>query len=444
MLMVSCMFPPTGGPGVQRPAKFAKYLPDFGWSPTVWAINRINGMPRDPSLLSDLPDDVMIHARPDSSKARAMRRRIRSLIDTRGVASKFAKAVDWRLEAWLARKPIPDDYVAWAKASVKPLCRLIRKERIDVIYSTSPPHSNQWLALALKRETNLPWVADFRDLFTDNYLYEEASPKRRIAHGRLEEEFLERADVVVGVTDRQTAILSDHVPTLRHKFLTITNGFDPADFSGLQVGQCSDGMRFVLAHVGRFDHRRMNDAWFNGLKRFVTSLGSDRERFMLRIVGHASSETHKKAAATGVASTFTGYISHAEAVREMRSADALLLNIPHGPNGDSVIAAKVFEYLAAQQPILVVGPQGGECEKIVQSCEAGLTVGFDEQAISDALGRLYNAWRAGTPIRGCSKERLDPYSRVALARKLASVLDGLVGRAPRHRTAGQLMKACAR
>ncbi len=451
VLMVACAFPPTGGSGVQRSVKFAKFLPQFGWLPVVWTVSALEGLPRDPTLLSDLPPEVTIHTTPGGvalptlawpwagRKLHRTHRVLRRLMDRGGVVSEFAKAIDWRLTSRCVENPLVDEYVSWARASVEPLCRLIRKQGIEVIYSTYSPVSNHLLALMLKRRTSLPWIADFRDLWTDDYRYCESSPKRRAVHRRLEQEILETADVVVGVTNRQTAILAEHVPTMRHKFVTITNGFDPADFPPSKTDHpparaCGTdfpvglGERFVLAHVGRLDRRRASDRFLAGLRRFVTGLGENRDRFVFRIVGHANEATCANVRATGVQFSLTGYVPHAEAVREMHAADALLLSVPQGPNAESIIPGKLFEYLASQRPVLVVGPSNGESERIVRSCHAGLAGGLDGQAISLALGELFDAWQKGRPLMGCPPNRLEPYSRVTLTRKLASVLNGVIDR----------------
>ena len=413
VLMIAAAFPPTGGPGVQRTAKFAKYLPQFGWTPWVWTANvleRLDGLPRDPSLVADLPPDCIVHSA-NKNEPRALARAI------------------GRLHQRLRARPFPDDCSSWALHSVKPLAHIIEQEQIDVIYSTFSPASNHHLALELKRRTGLPWVADFRDLWTDDYRYREASPAHRLAECRLEREILETADVVIGVTERQTAILADHVPTARDKFVTITNGFDPADFPSTGNGRDASSKpmghdaRFALAHVGRFDRWRAVDAWYAGLRRFVELIGPDRDRFVLHIVGHVNETTRRRLCATGARCEFTGYVSHTEAVRRMRRASALLLSVPDGPNADSVIPAKLFEYLASGRPILVVGPEGGECERLAESFHAGLSVPFDAGAIARALEELFQAWNKGCPVAGCQPTHLEPYSRIDLTRALASILD---------------------
>ena len=432
VLMIAHAFPPTGGPGVQRPAKFAKYLPQFGWLPTVWTADQVDGLPRDPTLRGELPNEVAVHACGSGSGILALRRSLRGFANARngegltGVASRFAKAVDWRLEAWHVANTLPDDCAAWARRSVQPLLRLIRKEGIDVIYSTFSPASNHVLALELKRRTRLPWIAEFRDLWTDDCRYRESSARRRAAHRRLEQETLETANVVIGVGERQTQILAGHVPTQRDKFITITNGFDPADFPQRPPGRRGRPEEFVLAYVGRFDLTRTVPAVFGGLRRFADGLGADLERCVFRIVGHATQIALDQVAETGVPCEFSGEVPHAEAIDAMRSADALLLTAPGGTNGETVICAKVFEYLAARRPIVLVGPPDGECERIVRSCNAGLSAPFDEAAVADALLKVFRAWRSGRPLSGCRGDRLNAYDRFELTRRLAEALDGLL------------------
>ena len=427
-LMIAAAFPPTGGPGVQRSAKFAKYLPSFGWLPTVWTVEHLEGLPVDATLSDDLPDCVSIHRTPAMGGTGPIRRHLRSLGSSSGLVGRVASGIEWRLSGLRDRRSLPDKLADWARVQVGPVCDVVARQGIEVIYSTFSPASNHLLGLHVKRRTGLPWVADFRDLWTDDYRY-VAPPRRRHGHRRLEQEILETADAVVGVTKRQTEVLAGHVPETPDKFVTITNGFDPDDFG--RVGTVFRDLGFfVLGHVGRFDRWRSSEAWFAGLRGFVQQLGGDAGRFRLHVVGHCSGEARQRLLETGATCCFTGHVSHEEAVRSMLAADALLLNIPDGPNADSVIPGKQFEYLASGRPILVVGPAGGECERLVADCGAGLTADFNAARITSALARLFEAWRNGTPYQGCPAERLAEFSRATLAGKLAAVLDGLVRRVP--------------
>jgi len=228
------------------------------------------------------------------------------------------------------------------------------------------------------------------------------------------------------VTKQQTAILSEQLPDQENKFITITNGFDPSDFEESLEPVGADRDWFVMAHVGRLDRKTANDSWFEGLQRFVSSLGGKRNSFMLRIVGHADKSTLDKLKQTGVRYAFTGYESHAQAIREMRSADALLLLVSDQPGAETMIRAKLFEYLASQRPILLFGPEDGACVDIIRRCNAGLSVSPDSQEVADALQRMHQLWEDNRPMSGSSLQDAQPYSRVALTKTLAAVFDELV------------------
>ncbi len=430
LLMVSAAFPPTGGSGVQRTVKFAKYLPRFGWLPQVWSLDRIPELPADPTLLDDLGPEVSIHRSDVGLRRRSWSR---ALIDSLGrtvLPPRIASGLKRCLGPRSARRSFPDEFAGWADASIEPLVRLIEEQGVDAIYSTFSPPSNHLLAMALQKRSRLPWVADFRDLWTDDFRYRERSPGTRQADRDLEQRILETADAVIGVTPSQTQMLADRVPGHRRRFRTITNGYDPDDFRDLRKPTWVDDRTFVLSFVGRFERYRAHASLFAGLKRFVSGLGQDRDRFVFRVVGHADRVTRAAVRETGIRHDFVDYVSHGEAIREMAGADALLLSIETElPNTRTIIRAKVFEYLAAHRPILVVGPSGGESERIVRSCDAGLTVPFDEEAVAAAVQRLYTAWAHGQPIGGCDPSHLGRYNRVTLTGNLAAILDGLVGQA---------------
>jgi glycosyltransferase involved in cell wall biosynthesis len=426
VLMISAVFPPVGGPGVQRSAKFAKYLPAFGWTPVVWCAGHLEGLPLDDTLLAELPDEVSIL----SFEGRSVGSRLRRGLWRRGRSASAGARASRKVAEWLAdrdaRRLVPDVMARWARESIVALRSIVRRERFDAIYSTYTPASNHVIARALHRATGWPWIADFRDLWTDDYTYVGHDARRRAAERALEQTILEEADRVIGVTARQTAILAARVPSAPEKFVTITNGFDPADFREppRRRDPRASGGRFVLAHVGRFDHWRTGDALMEGLRRFAASLGEEREGVELRIVGHAGAQGREGLARAEVPATFTGYVTHRDAVGEMRAADALLLSVPDGRNADTVVPAKLFEYLAAGRPILVVGPVDGAAERIVRECRAGVTAEFEGQRVALGLRQMYEAWRGGRPLGGCPTDLLEPFSRVTQAGQLAALLGG--------------------
>ncbi len=421
--MIAAAFPPSGGSGVQRTLKFSKYLPQFGWLPIVWTVDHIDALPIDESLCDEIPECAEVHRRPHRFGKGAAGKLTDALQHAGPLGSRLADAAKWRIEKWNRKRAWPDEFAKWVEDSVAPLLKLIRDRNVDAFYSTYSPSANHLLALKLKQATGLPWIADFRDLWTDDLRYRETDVRRHKANVELEQTVLETADAVVGVSPSQTEVLVGHVPEQREKFVTITNGYDPADFENVTGYKRVPNRPFTLSFVGRFDRQRADDDLFIALQEFVKRLGENRDEFVFRIVGEFDASTARKLSEAKIPFETTGYVSHAEAIQEMYSADALLLTTDRGgPNASTVICGKIFEYLASQRPILTVGPEGWEGQRIIESFNAGITTTWNPRDITDALCNLRKSWSSQTEIASADPTDLKSISRISLTKQLCKTI----------------------
>ena len=414
VLMICAAFPPTGGPGVQRSSKFARYLPCFGWTPTVWTTVHLPQLPRDESLAADLPEGLDV------------RRTAVPAICT----SDTTRHWRWRrVRRVLAECMVPDPLVGWARRSFGPLSRLLADEPIDAIYSTFSPPSAHLLGRRLQRAIGVPWIADFRDLWTDDYAY--AAPRwRRMLDRRIENTLLRSADRVVAVTDAQRDILADHAPDRCHRFVTITNGVDLADLPSaddepVRAALHGPADRFVLLFCGWFLSDRVPDALVGGLRRFAAWCRSQDREPELRIVGAIGASVRDRMAASDVRVVTTGYVPHDAALRHMRAADALLLLVPTAGTGYSLIPGKCFEYIAANRPIVLIGPPDGQAARYVRQFDAGVVSPPHADDIAVALDQVMKRGaRAVAPM--ADPVRLQAISRRNLTGQLADVLNEVV------------------
>jgi len=410
--MISAAFPPIGGPGVQRSAKFAKFLPAFGWVPTVMAADRMPPLPFDTSLTADLPETL-----------EAIR------LDTSLIRPARARSSHWRLQRmydWTLKRMVPDPMAAWAWRCYRRIVRRVERGEFDLIYSTYSPASNHLVGWLLKRATGMPWVADFRDLWTDDYNY-QAPTWRRSVDGALQRRFLNSADAVIAVTDSQRNILAGHAPERASRFYTIRNGVDLDDFAEYvddptQPTMHTPSGRFRLTYTGWCLSDRISDGLIDGLAAFVERNADAAATIELRLVGAVGEGVLQRFQKTGLDVRPTGYLDHDEAIKQMIAADALLLPIPTVRGGRTLMSGKVYEYLASGRPILAVGPTDGEALSLVRTCSAGITVAPESGAVADALTTLWSRWKQGSPMPGCNRESLTPYTRRYLAGKLAELL----------------------
>jgi glycosyltransferase involved in cell wall biosynthesis len=411
VLLVTRHFPPGGGGGVQRPLKFATHLPALGIETHVLAPDVPGSLPADAEL--ELPTQAWIH-RVRYVGPRAGRPAER-LLAKQGIARVGTQA------ALLGRRLlVPDENVPWSTFALPVAIRLVRREKIDVVLTTSPPPSLHLLGAAVKRATAAAWVADLRDPLTSHphrrgYESQLARLKEKSVGGvgRL---VASQADAIVAASDA----IAEEARALepKGKVVTIANGCDFDDFSGLAHHQ-SDRLR--ITHTGHFHGKR-------DPKPFLQALAeSGLEDVVVRFAGDFRSADREYAESLGLGDRIEllGDVSRRRSLELQRDSEALLLLVPEsGGRGRGVLTGKIYEYLAAERPILAVVPTDGAAARLVQDTGAGVVVPPEDlEAIRDALLDLHRRWRDGTlddtPLSAEWRRRL---ARGARVEELADVL----------------------
>jgi len=413
VLLVTMYFPPAGGGGVQRPLKFATHLPAHGIETHVLAPDDAKWIHSDPDPVP--PTQAWIH------RARYLGPRARKLADElhgrRGLdrLSRQARSLSRRVL-------VPDENVAWNLTAIPAAVRIARAEGIDVVITTSPPNSVHLIGAAVKRVTGARWVADLRDSIA-------AHPHRRVerASVRAKEKvsasvarLVERqADVIVAAT----AAIADEAQSLEPAGIiaTILNGADFDDFAGLEY---RPGDRFRLTHTGSFFGKR-------DPRPFLTALAdSGLVDVVARFVGDFRVADREWAESLGLGDRLElhPYVPRREALALQRDSEALLLLIPEaGGRGQGVLSGKVFEYLAAERPILAAVPTGGAAAELIRETGAGVVAAPDDvQALREAIEELHSRWSGGT-LDGTrlSADDREQLGRGARVEELAELLRSL-------------------
>lgn len=399
VLVLAYFFPPLGGAGVQRTLKFVKYLAAFGWDATVVSTRSRLYPARDPSLLDEVPETTRVI-------------RTAALPLAHWISLVLYRLRLRRLFAWVTW---PDGGVGWLPFALWAALRAARRDRPDVIFSSSPPQSGHLAALAVHRLTGIPWVADFRDEWAaDAHRADQPRTLARLA-ARAERAFTKharRSVVAAGYFD--IAGLPNEDP----RRVEIPNGVDEAD---LATSIHPPGGRFVLAYVGTIYGIRDPSPVFRALARLIDRGEVDRGRFEVRLVGSLWLEGFEPPTEVEVQST--GYVDHARALREMSAATALLLYVPSASLAPS---GKLFEYLASGRPILSLAHPDNLASRLVDEWGAGVVADpHDESEIERAILTLWKRWQEnGLPDQDDVRRRtLEHYSRRAGAERLDAVLE---------------------
>jgi glycosyltransferase involved in cell wall biosynthesis len=304
----------------------------------------------------------------------------------------------------------------WVPGATWHALKAVRRHRPDVLYSTFSPGSAHLVALIVNRATGIPWVADFRDAWTWNPQREQLARPFAWLSARLERAVVGSADYLV-IVDESVELLE--VDRDDRRLVVIRNGVDPDDV--VPVDGRASGDRFRISYVGTLYGARNGAAVFAALRRLLDRGVIDERLLDVRIVGPASLEPDANLERLPVSRR--GYVDHATAISEMAGADVLLFYAPKEVQGPS---GKIYEYLVTGRPILCVAGSDNFAYQLVEELGAGRCAQPDDpRAIEDAIEHMYLRWKAGTLDVGpeVRAETLRRFSRQALARALADVLD---------------------
>jgi glycosyltransferase involved in cell wall biosynthesis len=402
VLLVTMYFPPAGGGGVQRSLKFAQYLPALGVETHVLAPDDPKWVHRDPDLR--VPTQAWIH------RARYIGPRARKPAEELRAAEGLERALV-QAQVTARRLLLPDASVTWNLTAIPAAIRIVRREGIDAVITTSPPASVHFVGAAVQRATGARWIADLRDPLVANQQRRDdtaAARARQAANEQVARIVARRADAVTCVSEA----IADEVRGLEPRGLVrvVSNGCDFDDFAGLEY---RPGPRFRITHTGSFFGKRdprpflqaFHDADLDAVARFVGDFrSSDRE--------------WADSLGLGDRLELVDYLPRAESLRLQRDSEALLLLVPDaGGRGKGVLSGKVFEYIAAGRPILAVVPPDGAAADLVRETGSGLVVAPEDVdgirvALQELQTRFANGGLPSVELATRDQERLSRRARV--------------------------------
>jgi len=473
VLLIHFHFPPDGLVGTQITAKFAKYLPDHGWDAFVLTASDRYYTRIDPTTLQDVarPDRVyrtrciphpragylflksVLRPRHGTSASAATGQSAPAFLHARGTPGLRAsgappsRADPQRLRASHPAAPlaaasplrkvvrslvtVPDTLTGWIPMATAAGVRLIGRHRIDCLFSSGPPWTNHLVALLLKRITRRPWLACFEDPWTlikSTLAPEDVTPVSLAIERRLERAVVRHADAIICLNDHHRAAMiaqfSDCAP---EKFVTIPNGYDPAEFAH-QARSAPPPNRLVVTHAGTLYYGRTPRELFMAVRRLVdrglVSPGGLSLHFIGANLLANGQSVEGLARACGVESmvSIRPPVSHPAAVRAM-CASHLLLVLAHG--WVLQVPAKVYEYLRIGRPILALAPEGATADLIRASGAGAVFDPSDIDGITRHLADQVRRFQYGQRFEVDTTRFSEQFDRRRHTRTLAALLDRL-------------------
>ena len=423
VLVVAYYFPPMGLSGVQRTLKFVKYLPQFGWHPTVLTVEPRGYYAKDDSLLHELEGrDVRIVRTPGAGPGRLFHRREIVSIPPEWLRKLLSMASDSVF--------IPDNKIGWRRKAVKTAVELHRETPFDLVFATSPPFTDLLIGASIKARIDRPLVFDYRDPWADYPFKFYPTPFHRMRNIALERRALRASSHVVTTSRRVKELLIK-----RYRFLTyhdvdiIPQGFDPADYRQVSGGTGSTtrksrkkAEKMKVAYAGVFWEDRIPDYFLQAFHDLLKEKPKLRGHIEAVFIGNFRDENMKVVRRLELTESVrvTGYLPHDECVRELLASDVLWMI-----SGDDLgTPGKLYEYIGARKPILGCVPEGFLRNQVEEA--GGIAVDPDDvSGIKQALEKFYSKFERRELI-GPRSDVVEKYDRVALTGSLVRIFESLL------------------
>jgi hypothetical protein len=319
---------------------------------------------------------------------------------------------------------IPDARKFWINPSIRFLKKYLAEHPVDAIVSTGPPHSMHLIAEAVHQATGIPWIADFRDPWTNIDFYKDlrltswADKKQHV----LELKVLKNATKIVTVS----WIARDEFKDVsgRKDIEVVPNGFDDADFPKDQNILLDE--EFSILHMGSMNNDRNPSAFWQALQQALQDEPTLAQHLRIRLIGPIDYAVRTSVEQNGLLA-FTEiipFVPHTEAVSLQQQAQVLLLIVNHSTNALSMVPGKLYEYIGARRPILAIAYHKSDAAYVIRLTESGDVHEYDDvEGLKKRILEYYSLYKE-------SKLTVDStgtqqFTRRHLAGDFAKILENL-------------------
>lgn len=428
VLIITYYWPPSGGAGVQRWLKFVKYLREFGWEPIVYTPENPEAPDIDNSLEKDIPDNLTVIKRkiwePYTAYKKFIGQEKEQKINAGFLSENKKPKLSENISVWIRGNFfIPDARKFWIKPSVKFLTNYLKNNPVDAMISSGPPHSMHMIALGLKQRLGIPWLADFRDPWTNIDFYDDLKLSKYAdkKHHALEQKVLKNADSVVLVSNG----MADDFNKIYHRnYEVITNGYDSDDISN--GSKIELDKKFSISYIGTMVKTRNPISFWKAINQIINFNKEFAKNIEIKLIGKIDYSVQQSIEEFQLQKYITkiNYLPHNEVIKLQKQSQVLLLLINNTPNAKMILTGKFFEYMASHRPILCIGPSNGDAVRILKETNSGLQGDFqDVKKIKENILNFYQLYK--NQELSSDIKNIENYSRKGLTNRLVNVLNGI-------------------
>jgi glycosyltransferase involved in cell wall biosynthesis len=448
VLFIAYHFPPIGGSGVQRSLKHVKYLSLFSYEPIVATVKNGHNFAYDFNMLNEIPRDVKVYRSNSGEKlwlreviegttSRVMKIKNFKRKPTRDSVNKEQTIIDSEPKTGLKEKIfkyleynyyVPDTKIRWYKHAIKDIKNRILKENdIDVIYSTSSPYTDHLIALEIKKYTNKPWVADFRDPWIGNkFIYDRYDETRQKREQEMEYEVVKNADIIIQVTESIAEDYRARYPEYADKIVVITNGFDLEDLK--EINEVSE-TKFSIRYTGMFVEGQDIEIFIKALEELAVENEAFINDLRVEFTGFVPEEQRRIISNSNIKDKIivNEYVTHNIALELMNTSNINLVILPNEEASKGIYTGKIFDCILVEKPILGIMPTDGVAAKLILENDIGIAVEMDDlEGMKYFIRDNYEKFVNGTDINTGAITKCSNFERKNLTKVLAGYFNKLL------------------
>jgi len=428
VLLITYYWPPSGGAGVQRVLKTAKYLREFGWEPIIYTAKDAAYPILDESLLEDVPQDMQV-LKGDIWEPYELYKKFTGQKEKKQVYSGFMndkgkQSFTQKLSIWIRGNFfVPDARTFWIKPSIKYLKDYLKEHPVDAILSSGPPHSVHMIAKGLKEATGTPWLADFRDPWTNIDFYDQLRLSKwgDRRHRKMEASVVKGCDALSTVSWVWGKEFEEMGAS---RVAVITNGFDDADFRA-KAPELEE--KFVCSHIGFLNQDRNSPVLWEAFGELAKEIPAFKEKLVLRFIGKTDPLCLQQLAEQELSEHVEqiAYVPHSEVLTYTRATQLLMLLVNDVPNVMGHIPGKTYEYVGSRRPVLGIGPPEADFARIISESKSGTVCGFqDKEGMKRALFKMFSLYKKGK--LHTEDADIDRFTRKHAAGQIANFMNEMI------------------
>jgi glycosyltransferase involved in cell wall biosynthesis len=421
VLIITYYWPPAGGPGVHRILRFANCLPEFNWQPIILTVKKPTAPAIDQSLIETIHPDIKV-IKTDTFEPFSFYKMLLGIKQSNQLSNtildketnnnfknRFSKFIR-------ANIFIPDARIGWLPFAFKKGIDILKTEKVDLIFSTSPPPSTQLIAKLLAQKSGVKWIADFRDPWTDYYKVQDL-PRLKIVKDfdlKLEKSVLRQADQITTVSENIQQLFSQKAVNNYH---VIATGVQKIPQTTLKTNH------FIIMFIGHLSRFQNPIVFLDMIRNLPDYLKASIEIIFIGNIYEGFKEIFKHY--PDIKITIKDYLPYQELIQFAQQANLLLSLYQRGTvYNKGYVSLKIFDYLSLQKPILALGEKGSVADQILKDTKAGKLFDYnDHYGMMNFLIENYRTWEIQKYITLKNTAELEKYSTKTNVAKLTTLFE---------------------